>query len=52
MERKKGHSKSNRMILIHSYVRKFFKKQHTRCSGLQTDVAWMRAVAVWMRSLF
>ena len=28
MERKKGRSRSNRMILINSNVSKFFKKQH------------------------
>ena len=29
MERKKGHSRRNRMILIHSNVSKCFKKQRT-----------------------
>ena len=29
MERKKRRSESNRMILIHSNVRKFFEKQHS-----------------------
>ena len=33
------------MISIYSNVSKFFKTQHTiRCTVLQTDVVWMRAV--------
>ena len=58
MERKKGRSGSNRMILIHSNVSnqmmlthsnvcKFFKKEHTN-----TLHCWIRAVTVWMRSFF
>ena len=56
---KKGRSRRNRMILIHSNVSnlmilthstvsKFFKKQHTNtlyCFS-NTDVVWMRAVTV------
>ena len=42
------------MIIIHSNVSKFFKKQRTKtcCNALQTEVVWMRAVTVWMRSFF
>ena len=45
MKRKKGRLRSNRMISVYSNVSKFFKTQHTiRCTVLQTDVVWMRAV--------
>ena len=36
MERKKGLSGSNRIILIHSNVSKFFKKKHTNISTALT----------------
>ena len=65
MERKKGRSGSNRMILIHSNVSnqmmmlihsnvsKFFKNNTlTRCTVLQTVVVWTSVVTVRMRRFF
>ena len=44
---------SNQMILIHSNVSKFLKNNTlTYCTVLQTDIVWMRAVTVWMKSFF
>ena len=59
IERKKGCSGRNRMILIHSnvsnitsFVYKQVLKKTTRCSVLQTDLVWIRTATVWMRSFF
>ena len=42
MERKKGRSGSNQTLI----------QSKLRCTVLQTDVIWMRAVTVWIRSFF
>ena len=58
MERRKGRSGSNRMIQINLNVRNRMILIHsvvknntlTRCTVLKTDIVWMRAVTIWMRS--